>query len=316
METSPKTVDIYDVDHLYAVASMYYNEELSQSEIAHRMKVSRPTISRMLSHARETGMVSIKVTHPNADNNDALAKRLQETLGLSKVYLAQGLQDATVGPGMEPPVLDALRDMHLTRGSALVVSSGMAMYGVANMNLPALSGVTLVPAVGGVAEPEPWHQSNEIIRTIAQNTGATYKPIFSRAIPAPLMYQALQEDQLFQEIVDLWSHAQGALLGIGSPTTGRTSLASDIPQSELKESRGDIALHFFDAEGQPLAYSGSERTIRIPLERLKAIPHSVAVAVGPEKVESIIISAGMRAYRKLVTDEATAKLILKELDSA
>lgn len=314
MENSPRTADIYSADHLYAVAGMYYNEDLSQSDIAKKMGVSRPTISRMLAQARDAGIVRISIVHPHASNTDTLAEELRQALGLSKVYLAQGFQDSPLAPGMEQPTLAALSDMKPTPGASLVISSGVAMYGLSRMRLPPLHGITLVPAVGGIAEPEAWYQTNEIVRSIAEQTGATYKPIFARAIPAQLMHQALQEDDLYQEITRLWKTAHGAFVGIGSPTSGRTSLASDIPQEELKKSRGDVALHFFDSSGEALPFTGSDRTIRIPLEDLKQIPHTVAIAVGSAKVESIIISAGMGLYRSLVTDEATAKQILHHLN--
>ncbi len=313
MESPVKPIDIYDADHLYAVASMYYNEDMSQSEIATQLKVSRPTISRMLSQARETGIVRISVSHPNADSNAALAQELKEALGLTQVYLAQGFQNSTLGPGVEPAVIAAIQDMQLKPGGALVVSSGLAMHSITDMNLPKLPGVTLVPSVGGLAEPEPWHQPNEIVRAMAQKTGSNFTPIFARAIPTQLMYDALQEDDLYIETTKYWKHAQGALVGVGSPTTGRTSIASGIPQNELTNSVGDVCLHFFTAEGRELEFTGSDRIVRIPLKELQAIPHSVAVAVGAEKVTSIIASSHMKLYKKLVTDEATAKLILQQL---
>lgn len=313
MNKPTRPVDIYTADHLYAAATMYYNEDLSQSDIAHKMGVSRPTVSRMLAQARETGIVHIDVTHPHADRTSHLAQELQEALGLTKVYLAQGFQESTLAPGMTPPILDALNDMDLAPGKALVISSGVAMYGLSRTQLPPLQGITLVPAVGGVAEPEAWHQTNEIIRSIAEQTGATHKPIFARAVPAPLMYQALQEDDLYQEVTQLWKTAHGAFMGIGSPTTGRTSLAADIPQAELEKSRGDIALHFFDKDGTPLPFTGSDRTIRIPLEDLRRIPHTVAIALGPTKIESIKISSRMGVYTKLITDQVTAKQLLQQL---
>ena len=80
-----------------------------------------------------------------------LAEQLRLTLGLDAVYLADGMQSSRMGPGMQPAVLRAVEDMQLSQGDALVVSSGMAVYGVAHMELPPLDGVALAPAVGGVA---------------------------------------------------------------------------------------------------------------------------------------------------------------------
>jgi DNA-binding transcriptional MocR family regulator len=42
---------------LAQVASMYYEDNLNQDEIARRIDTSRSTVSRMLQEAREAGMV-------------------------------------------------------------------------------------------------------------------------------------------------------------------------------------------------------------------------------------------------------------------
>ncbi|WP_129656632.1 sugar-binding transcriptional regulator [Rothia halotolerans] len=305
-----RPADLYDVDMLYAVARMYYEEGLGQSSIAEQLRVSRPTVSRMLSYARETGMVQIKVLRPRAGGSPELAERLCLTLGLDAVYLADGMQSSRMGPGMQPAVLRAVEDMQLGEGDALVVSSGMAVYGVAHMELPRMEGVSLAPAVGGVAEPEAWHQTNEIVRTMALRTGSAYVPIFAGAIPSPLMYEALQADEAFSEVRKLWKRAKGSIMGIGSPTTGRTSLASAIPKDSLDASIGDVCLHFYDRAGQELEFPGSDRTVRIPREDLASIPFSTAIAVGEEKVWSILTASSMGMFRRLVTDEATARLML------
>lgn len=305
--------DLYDVDRLYAVARMYYEDGKGQSAIAEAFKVSRPTVSRMLSQARSMGMVQIRVIHPDAEGRSDLADHLRAALQLDDVYLAKGMQPATMGQGMLPPVQRALDDMHLGNGDALVVSSGMALYGIAQMHLSRMDGVKLVPSVGGVSEPEAWHQTNEIVRMLAQTTGSQYSPLFASAVPSKSIYQALQRDESFAEVRRLWSSAKGALVGVGSPTTGRTSLASSIPKDSLTDSIGDVCLHFYNRDGRELSFPGSERTVRIPTKDLSAIPYSTAVAVGEEKSWSIIVAASMRHFRRLVTDEATATRILRAL---
>ena len=39
------------------IADLYYNSNLTQSEIAHRYNISRPKVSRLLADARENGIV-------------------------------------------------------------------------------------------------------------------------------------------------------------------------------------------------------------------------------------------------------------------
>ncbi|OAX56209.1 hypothetical protein A5N15_09470 [Rothia kristinae] len=274
MPLHQQTADLYDPDRLYAVARLYYEEEHSQSEIAADLKVSRPTISRMLAHARETGMVQIRVIHPHSGGGEKLREQVRTRLGLSAVYLAEGLQHSPMGRGMQLAVRRAILDMELHKGDGLVISSGRPCGTSPTWIFRTFAMSRSPRASEEWPSPEPWHQTNEIVRTIALKTGATYTPIFAGAIPSPLMFQALQEDSAFQEVRRVWATAKGALVGVGSPTTGRTSIASAIPKDSLRDSAGDICLHFFDQDGKDLIFPGSDRTVRIPRELLSAIPTS------------------------------------------
>ena len=60
------------------VARKYYMEDQKQSDIARELGVSRPLISRMLSEARELGIVEITIHEPGART-----ARLLERLGLA-----------------------------------------------------------------------------------------------------------------------------------------------------------------------------------------------------------------------------------------
>lgn len=309
--------DIYDPEHLYAAARLYYEEGQGQSEIAQQLQVSRPTVSRMLSQAREAGIVQIKVVHPSANSMESISTRLATALGLDHCYVAPGIQSPNAlgqfGTGMAPVAREAIKDMNLEVGDGMVVASGLAMYNISHLELPTLRGVVISPAVGGLAEPEPWHQTSEIARALAQNTGSTYVPLFAGVMPSAPLYAALQEDTAYQQIKHLWATAKGALVGIGSKTSGRTSLASAIPKQALPNAEADICLHFFDGNGAELSFPGAENTIRIPLDDLRRIPHVAAAAVGDDKVKPIITASSVGVLNSLITDERTANQILKQL---
>lgn len=48
---------------LVKVAYMYYDENMTQQEIADKLGVSRPSVSRMLQKARQNGIVEIKIRY-------------------------------------------------------------------------------------------------------------------------------------------------------------------------------------------------------------------------------------------------------------
>ncbi|APT88804.1 hypothetical protein CFRA_05590 [Corynebacterium frankenforstense DSM 45800] len=306
-------MDDTDLNRLYEVACMYHEDGMGQAAIADSLGVSRPTVSRMLSRARAIGMVRVQVVPPGSADMTGLAAELAEALGLRRAFLAPGAHPQTIGRGMERAVQAAVLDMELRPGDSVVVASGMATSGVADMQLTGLQSAVLVPGVGGAHEPELWHQPNETVRRLAEHSGASYTALFAEAVPSPAVYEALQVDDSFRAIRGLWANARGALLGVGARTTGRVSISRAIPQDALPDSVGDVCLHFFDRAGRELSFPGSERTIHISTEQLLRIPRSTAIAVGAEKVLPVIVAARRGLFRSLVTDTATAELILAEL---
>ncbi|CAM3234889.1 sugar-binding transcriptional regulator [Corynebacterium gottingense] len=306
-------MDDVDETKLYEAARLYYEAGLGQSEVAAALGVSRPTVSRLLARAREAGIVQIRVVRPDSPGMSPQARELADALGLRGAYLAPGTQSPRFDYGMEPAVQAAITDMGLRAGDAVVVASGMATAGIANMRCSGLGYTRLVPAVGGAQEPEVWFQTNETVRRLAANSNAEYTPLFAEAIPSSPVYEALQQDDSFRNVLAQWRDARGAIVGVGSRTTGRVSISKAIPQDALPSAVGDVCLHFFDETGAALRFPNSERTVHISREHLMRIPEKLGCAVGPEKVESIIVAARAGFFNRLVTDVATADLILRRL---
>lgn len=55
------------------VAELYYQLNYSQQQISEHLKISRPTVSRLLQYAREKGYVQIKIADPFVDLQQARA---------------------------------------------------------------------------------------------------------------------------------------------------------------------------------------------------------------------------------------------------
>ena len=74
------------------VARRYYLEDWKQSEIARELGVSRPLISRMLSEARELGVVKITVCQPGEESS-LLLDQLRQTYSIRSGVLVEDGQD-------------------------------------------------------------------------------------------------------------------------------------------------------------------------------------------------------------------------------
>lgn len=305
----------FPLETLYQAARMYYLEDANQVQIATAMNVSRPTVSRLLAEARRIGIVRIEVVNPARNSSGTLALELAAALDLEKVYLADGDQTGRLRMGLAPLVAEALNDMQLAPGDVLLASSGRTIYELSQAPFPQLPGVVIAPTVGGQTEPEPWYQTNEIARALAERTGAHPAFLWTEALPSQEMFDILQRDPAFQRIQRLWGSAKGALLGIGAPPAIRRSISRFIPTDDdsLLRAVGDVCLKFFDIEGKDVHFPGSERLISTSLEVLRSVPFSVGVAVGTEKTGSIIGGAKAGYFRRLVTDARTASAVLERV---
>lgn len=301
---------------VYQAARMYYLDEATQVEIASRLDVSRPTVSRLVAEARRLGLVRIQIVDPFSDDNEGLAEALRDALGVRSVHLAAVTHPSTLGRDLAAPVSAAIQEMQLVAGDALLISLGRTVHDLARSGLlPPLPGMVLVPAVGGQTEPESWFQSNEITRMAAESTRARAVFLFAQTLPSPEMRASLEVDAAFRGVMDLWNGAKGALLGIGAPTATRQVLSSALPEDKglFDEAAGDVCLNFFRSDGSPLEFPGSDRMVRTSRETLAALPWAVGVAVGPEKTASIIGAVRARLINALVTDASTARALLAAL---
>ncbi|MDO9377635.1 MAG: sugar-binding domain-containing protein [Nocardioidaceae bacterium] len=297
---------------MYAAATQYYLEDVTQAGVAERLGVSRATVSRILTEARRQGIVTISVHRP--DGYERLAAEVADALGLHAVYVVPEVQGTQLGPWLSPGVTRALTGVGLEPGDVLLVSSGRTVYECALEERTRLPGVVIAPAVGGQEDPQPWFQTNETTRVLAERTGARPSYLYAPALPGRELFESLHRDPTFQRITTLWTRARCALVGVGSAPLTRTSLPSFVPSDapSLQRAVGDVCSRFYDRDGQPVDYPGSERIVATGLDDLRHIPDTIAVAVGEDKVRSIVAAARGRYFTQLVTDAATATRLVQQ----
>ena len=69
------------------VCDLYYNQGISQQQIAKDLNLSRPTVSRVLALAKEQGIVKISISNVNAVEHWELERRLEKEFGLREVII-------------------------------------------------------------------------------------------------------------------------------------------------------------------------------------------------------------------------------------
>ena len=123
-------------DNLLWAAWLYYEEGLTQAEIAEHMGVSRPSVNAYLADARTRGIVSIEIA-PERFRALTLARAMQDHFGLSDCYVIPS-------EGGKRSLIDRLGAAaaqvlaRVTRsGDTLAVTWGRTTLALANNVMPA-----------------------------------------------------------------------------------------------------------------------------------------------------------------------------------
>ena len=70
---------------------MYYENEMGQNEIAQKLGISRPTVSKLLKEAKERGYLRIEIVGPQEQNCYKLERELEEKFGLKEAIVVEDM---------------------------------------------------------------------------------------------------------------------------------------------------------------------------------------------------------------------------------
>lgn len=310
-------------DLLTRVASLYYEHDYSQQQIAEMVGSSRSNISRLLKEAKQKGLVEIRI-HKRIMTDSALERELQERFGLQRamiVDLKEADYDARLAAAGQLAAWyleETLRPKHV-----LAISWGTGVSAAVNalsVN-PALR-ADVVQMIGSVGTVASAIDGPELARQLANKLGGQYYYLH-----APLFVDNQQVRDIFLQqpaIADTLERArkaQLALVGVGTTESGASSFlrAGHLTETQLSELRdegavGETSGKHFDIEGGA-DFDINHRVIALGLQDVKKIPHVVAVACGLNKKRSILGALRGGYVKALATDTLTALAVLEEAGS-
>jgi DNA-binding transcriptional regulator LsrR (DeoR family) len=297
---------------MHAAASLYYEQELSQQEVAERLDVSRSTVSRLLQLARTQGIVRIEVRPPSPAAE--LAIDVAEALGLRRAAVVPALASGDGLQALVAPTLAELEALALGPGDVLAISWGRTIWEVAQAHhFPDLRGVRLVPAIGGMDELDVRFQSNEIVRRVAGVSGAEVSFLHVPAFPSPELRSSLLSDPDITARLELWDGLDAALVGIGMPPSelGAAPVHVTAERDALTAAVGDVASRHFDLAGDPVEMPQEARLLGVSRAQLRAAGTVIGVAAGAPKVRAVVGAARGKLIDVLVTDARTASAVLE-----
>lgn len=305
---------------LVEAAKLYYEHQLSQQEISKKLGVSRPTISRLLQQARETGIVRIEIIDPS-EIGTRLEAALIKKFKLKKVAVVPNDTDDTkIIKKRLGKAAVLLVDQLISEGTILGISWGTTMQEVARQLRPRrVKDMIVVQLNGGISRAEIDTHASEIAKAISES----YKAIpYLMPLPAVVdsadLKKAILSDKNISRTLDLGRKADIALFTVGSFGYNSVLVKADyfepIEVDELLQSGavGDICSRILKADGTICSKDLNSRTIGIELEEIKKKPYSIAVAGGKEKLAAIQAGLNGKWFNSLITDEWIATELLRD----
>ncbi|MFB5267830.1 sugar-binding transcriptional regulator [Paenibacillus enshidis] len=298
-------------------ARLYYLSDYSQQDIAERLGVSRPTVSRMLQYAKDRGFVRISIIDPLEDLN-ALADELKQTYGLDHVLVCYSPENEyrVIQQHISKKAADFLHET-VQDSDIIGVTWGTTMHAVAQqLESKPVRGVEVVQLKGGV--------SHSHVNTYAAETVQLFASAFhtiARYMPLPVIFdnvalkQMVEEDRHIRRIIELGKQANIAVFTVGTVKEDallfRLGYFSAEEQAYLQQTgAGDICSRFFDRDGHICSEEINNRTVGIDLAELQKKEKSILVAGGQRKIDAIRAALVGRYANILVTDQFTAQALL------
>lgn len=301
---------------LVQVARMYYIEGLNQSDIADNMGISRPMVSRLLSEAKEFGVVNITINDPDHINT-SLANRIKTKYNLKDIVLVSKdrFDKVSIMDGVSRTAMtyytthfNSLRNVGIGWGSTIGSFLGQFQYSLGRSS----SIQNVCPLVGNSSISNRNYHSSELVRIFSEKTGAN--PLY---LHSPAFVESSEEISMirnfenYRQVEGLWKSLNLAVFSVGNypsvPDFATAFRYGSILTTE--KAVGRVLSYFFDADGN-LITSPNDFAVQIPIEYLKACPVRMGIcspSISPTAVRAVL-KAGLITHL-IISEELGSKLL-------
>ncbi len=306
------SADLDEVEQITRAAWHYYNDGLTQNEVADQLGISRIKVSRLLEKGRQTGLIELRINAPHAGCL-ALQKQLVSAFGLIDARVVPSTGDLPVVPRIARAAASFLMQK-LVSNDLLAIGWGETVATALRYAAPVFpqNNVSLVSLTGGVS-------------AYVGTTGLYGPQNNAHLIPTPLRVSSpelaamLRVEPYVRYVLDMASTARVALVGVGAVSSAATLVrygyctGAEIELFARRGAVGDILGYFYDSNGDIIDLDIHRHVVAVDIDNLRRIPNLAAAAAGLHKVDAILGLLRGRLANILITDEVTAGHLLRRV---
>lgn len=314
-----KTPEVYTDEQLRVVAHLYYREQLDQRRLAGLLNLSQAKVSRMLTIARQRGIVRFFVAECEPRDRD-LERRIERKFDLESVAVVR------TPDGMTPEnkrqyvaYFSASFITSLISPQTKVVVAGGRSIGALIPRLPEdrHRGVTVLPALGVVDSVVAQVDAPELGRVLARRWGGRFMALDTPAIaPDRQTRDSVLRHSRTRLVWQRLGQADAAIVAVGTPTNSvfaNRYVVSDADHETLVGcgAIGEMCGRFFDRRGCECDSPWREQVISVELEHLKAFPQVIALVVGGDRSAALTAAIRGGLLKSLAIDVEGARALLE-----
>lgn len=278
------------LDRITLIATLYYKDKLSQQEIAKKLNISRPWVSKLLTRAEELGIVKIEIESPilgNTQLEQQLCDKYQleyasviDNSDTSKDYLSMAAVNYFISQIKPTDVIGVAWGNAVSRF-------------IRHIHPLKFSDIQIVPLAGSFGASFDTLPNYNVIQLANLTGGKSHLLHFPAFCSSKEEYETLSSNPKVQSTLNLAENPDIIITGIGTFETSfltRHDILSADEVAQLKDAGaiGDISLQFLTSDSKLVETELTERIIHADI--FKASKHarvSIGIAEGTYKKDII-----------------------------
>ena len=302
-----------------AIARRFYVDGVSKVDIAQEFGLSRFKVARILTDARERGLVRVDIRLPGSIDGD-LSAALREVLGLRRAIVLDhpAEPEASLRQHLAEVTADLLAEI-VVDGDVLGLTWSRTLEAT-NAALTRLARCTVVQLAGTLARAQHDDAGTvEMVRRAAAVGGgrayAIYAPL---VVPDAATAASLRGQPGIADALGCFGDLTKAVVSIGHWSPHHSTVWEAVSDGDRGRYRdlgacAEVSGRLIDADGNALRTDLDDRLIAISVDQLRAVPEVVAISAGAARAEAVeaVVRAGF--VTTLVTDATCARAVLQAL---
>lgn len=305
----------FAADPMVWAAWLYYEERLTQGDVADRMGVSRATVNNLLAEARRREIVSIAVS-PSHLQSVRAARTLADRFRLAGCVVVPGGAAASSFERLGWAGARLLAQV-LRADDVLGVAWGRTVLSLSDALPPlALPSVTVVQVAGSAVSTGEFSPESCTSNISSRIGGRCVNLLAPGIVSRPEVKEILMAEPALIAQFDLLRSCNKILFGVAGLDPASMPSRSGYLSPEIGRryaalgAVGVMAGRCIDRDGAPVHGELDGRMIGLTLDELRRIPERICVAGGAGKVEAIRAMLRGGYASTLVTDEDAAEHLL------